>query len=78
MKSKDKIQFSTTARKRGGSTETTIPPKILEKLNIQPGDEINWEIDHSEKIEEERETGDHADIWNETVQSGERTPQGEE
>lgn len=74
VNSKDKTKFSTNARKRGGSIETTIPPKLLEMLNIKEGDEIKWEFDHSEEIEKQRETGDHADIWNETIQSGERKP----
>jgi antitoxin component of MazEF toxin-antitoxin module len=72
VNSNNKIQFSTTARKRGGSLETTIPPELIKKLNIEPGDQLNWEFDHSEEIEKERETGAHADLWNETVQSGEK------
>lgn len=69
-----KATFDSEARKQGGSLVTTIPKKIVEEHDIQEGDEINWQLEHSEKIaqREDRENGDYASFWNETVQSGER------
>lgn len=67
-----KPTFYNTARKQGNSVVVTIPKKIVEENDIQPGDEVAFQTEHSEKIAEERENGDYFSGWNETVQSGER------
>ena len=42
------IQFTTKAYKLGGSTSTTIPPKICEHLNIKPGNELTQTVNNNE------------------------------
>lgn len=71
---KQKSTFTNNARKQGNSMVVTIPAKIVEERNIQEGDEIAFETEHSEKIaqREDREHGYYWSCWNETTQSGER------
>jgi antitoxin component of MazEF toxin-antitoxin module len=66
--------FTNKARKQGNSLVVSIPSKIVEERNIEPGDEIAFELEHSEKIHkrEDRENGEYWSSWNETLQSGER------
>lgn len=52
---------------------TTIPKPLAEYLNIEQGDKINWQTEHSKKIAEKqnRENGDYGSLWNETKQKKE-------
>lgn len=72
---KGKSTFTNNARKQGSSVVVTIPSKIVEERDIEPGDVIAFELEHSQKIEnrEDREHGEYFSAWNETTQSGERT-----
>jgi len=71
---KQKSTFTNDARKQGNSMVVTIPAKIVQERNIQEGDTIAFETEHSEKIanREDREHGYYWSCWNETTQSGER------
>lgn len=66
MKDKDKAKFKRTAANNNGSIQINIPPEIREHLNIQPGDTIKLQTEHS------NQHGKYASFWNETVQTGER------
>lgn len=70
-----KSTFYNNARKQGNSIVVTIPSKIVEEREIQEGDEIAFELEHSKKIEKrkDREHGEYWSSWNETTQRGEKT-----
>lgn len=69
-----KKTFYNHVRKEGGSYVVSLPPEIIKHNKIKEGDEIAFQKEHSQKIENEtdRENGNYTSIFNETVQSGER------
>lgn len=75
-----KRTFYNKVRKQGGSYVISLPPKIVEKNNIEQGDEIGFQNEHSKKIEqkEDRENGKYFSAFNETIQSGDRKPEGDQ
>jgi hypothetical protein len=72
VKTDDKRTYYNTVRKQGSSLVVSIPPKVVKHLNLDEGDEIGFQKEHSQEIEEARETGDYGSFWNETNQSGEK------
>lgn len=75
-----KSTFYRDARKQGSSIIVTIPKKIVDENDIQEGDEIAFQQEHSEEIaqHEGRQHGHYWSNWNETTQSGKRNPEGDE
>ncbi|EMA11597.1 hypothetical protein SAMN05443574_103336 [Haloarcula vallismortis] len=72
-----KVKLKTTARKQGGSLVTTIPPEIAEHDDIEEGDELSWQSEFSEDLEEEEGRGEYESLWNQTKQDEAETEEDE-
>jgi len=66
MKSSDKIIFERPACDNSGSTQITIPPELVKHLEIEKGDTVALQVEHSD------EHGEYASFWNQTKQQGEK------
>ena len=66
MKEDDKAKFERTASDNNGSIKVNIPPEIAEHLNLEQGDTIGLQTEHS------KDHGNYASFWNETEQRGEK------
>ena len=71
-----KTTFYREARKQGNSIIVTLPADLVKENDIQPGDKIGFQQEHSQEIAErkDREHGHYWSNWNETTQNGERKP----
>jgi hypothetical protein len=61
-----KIQFEVRARKNGNSLAITIPKPLREHNNIQEGDTVAIQAEHSE------EYGSYTSFWNQSQQKGDK------
>ena len=59
-------------RKQGSSLVVSIPPQIAEHLDLEKGDELGFQKEHSEEVAGERDNGNYASKWNETKQRGDK------
>lgn len=62
MKEDDKAEFTRTASNNNGSIQVNIPPEIAKHLNLEPGDTIGLQTEHS------KDYGPYASFWNQTKQ----------
>jgi hypothetical protein len=67
MKDNNKAQFKRTASDNNGGIQVNIPPEIAEHLNLEKGEKIGIQTEHSDKY------GKYASFWNHSKQE-----QGEE
>lgn len=66
MKSKDKAQFQRKASDNNGSIQIIIPKQIAQHLNLEQGETVALQTEHSD------EYGPYASFWNHTKQEGEK------
>lgn len=62
MKDNDKAEFTRKATDNNGSIMVTVPPEIANHLDLEPGDKIGMQTEHSDIYKE------YASIWNDTKQ----------
>lgn len=62
MKDNDKANFTRKASDNNGTARINIPSEIAEHINLEPGDTISLQTEHSE------EYGSYASFWNQTKQ----------
>ncbi|QIB75401.1 hypothetical protein G3I44_14520 [Halogeometricum borinquense] len=64
----DKTTFPSNVRREGGSLVTSIPPEIIDHNEIQEGDTIEWQKEHTEKH------GNYSSSWNPRQQEEQEQP----